>query len=129
MAGLAGVSGSVDGAGSAAKFNFPQGVAADYFENIYVADTANSIIRKITPQGVVTTLAGKAGVQGSVDGLDSEASFGLPWTIAIDPAGNVYVTDASKPTIRKISKRLGHDNYWGLCFDWTFRWLVGRSSA
>jgi sugar lactone lactonase YvrE len=71
FAGLAGTSGSADGAGSAARFNFPRAVAVDSAGNVFVADTNNTIIRKITPAGVVTTVAGQAGIPGSTDGTGS----------------------------------------------------------
>ena len=103
LAGLAGVSGSDDGIGSAARFNHAQGVAADNGGNVYVADTDNYTIRKITPAGVVTTLAGLAGVSGSADGNGSAARFDYPGGVAVDSVGNVYVADTSNNTIRKIT--------------------------
>jgi formylglycine-generating enzyme required for sulfatase activity len=99
-AGLAGSTGSADGTGSAARFNGPQGVAVDSAGNVYVADTDNNTIRKVTPGGVVTTLAGLAGSSGSTDGTGSLARFGQPFGVAVDSVGNVYVADSGNHTIR-----------------------------
>ena len=101
LAGLAGSGGSADGTGSAARFNYPRGVATDSSGNVYVADTANDTIRKITPAGVVTTLAGLAGSQGSADGTGSAARFKYPYCVATDSSDNVYVADTFNQTIRK----------------------------
>jgi uncharacterized delta-60 repeat protein len=103
LAGLAGSVGSADGTGSAARFNFPTGVATDSAGNVYVADTSNYTLRKITPAGVVTTLAGLAGSLGSADGTGSAARFNNPYGVATDLAGNVYVADTFNSTIRKIT--------------------------
>ena len=102
LAGTAGV-GHADGAGAAASFQSPYGVAADNAGNVYVADFGNSTIRKITPAGAVSTLAGTAGVRGHVDGIGAAASFQSPFGVAADSAGNVYVADLGNSTIRKIT--------------------------
>jgi sugar lactone lactonase YvrE len=99
-----GRSGSTDGIGAAASFNNPHGVATDSAGNVYVADTANSTIRKITPAGEVTTLAGTAGVHGgSTDATGAAARFFFPRGVATDSAGNVYVADTENHTIRRIT--------------------------
>jgi sugar lactone lactonase YvrE len=103
LAGAAGMLGSVDGTGAAARFNALQGVAVDGAGNFYVADTNNDIIRKVTPAGVVTTLAGAAGMLGSTDGTGAAARFHFPQGVAVDSAGNLYVTDSGASTIRKVT--------------------------
>ena len=92
-----------DGVRIAAGFNDPFGVAADTNGNIYLADTANHTIRKITAAGVVTTLAGTPGVRGSSDGTNQSALFDEPRGLAVDGLGTVYVADSANHTIRKIS--------------------------
>jgi sugar lactone lactonase YvrE len=103
LAGTAGMAGSADGTGAAARFSAPSGVAVDSTSNIYVADTANSTIRKVTPTGVVTTLAGTAGMAGSVDATGAAARFSAPSGVAVDSAGNIYVADTVNSTIRKVT--------------------------
>jgi streptogramin lyase len=103
FAGTALASGSADGTGAAARFNGPVGVAVDGSGNVYVADTNNSTIRKITPAGVVTTLAGTTGLIGSTDGTGAAARFSYPYGVAVDGSGSVYVADTSNYTIRKIT--------------------------
>ncbi len=95
--------GSEDGHGSKARFKLPSGVATDEAGNVYVADTFNHTIRKITAAGVVSTLAGKAGVNGSKDGIGSEARFKEPHGVAVDNGGNVIVADNDNHTIRRIT--------------------------
>ena len=99
MAGLAGSLGSVDGTGSAARFSQPSGLAVDVDGNVYVADTGNMTVRKISPAGVVSTIAGSAGVTGSTDGPGTTARFANPSSIAIDTTGVLYVIAGG---IRKI---------------------------
>ena len=95
--------GFADGQGTAARFNRPMGVAVDGADNVYVADTYNDTIRKISPTGMVTTLAGSPGVEGTADGLGSAARFYFPDSVAVDSLGNVYVADGASHTIRKIN--------------------------
>ena len=101
--GVPGVAGFTDGTGTAASFNTPEGPAIDSSGNIYVAEFLNGTIRKITPAGVVTTLAGSAGINGTADGTGSAAQFNGPRAVAVDGSGNVYVADANNHTIRKIT--------------------------
>jgi sugar lactone lactonase YvrE len=78
-------------------------LACDQFGNVYVADQANCAIRKITPEGLVSTVAGLAGAPGTADGIGSNARFNYPTGIAIDESGNLYVADRNSSTIRKIT--------------------------
>jgi ribosomal protein S11 len=103
LAGIAKTPGTKDGTGSAARFNLPKGVAVDRANNLYVADYLNKSIRKVTPSGEVTTLAGNAGLSGSDDGTGSAARFNRPYSVAVDLANNLYVADTYNQTIRKIT--------------------------
>jgi fibronectin type III domain protein/NHL repeat-containing protein len=94
--------GFADGAGAAAKFSNPVGVAVDVAGNVYVADAANQRIRKVTPAGVVTTLAG-SGTAAFADGTGAAASFSTPLWVAVDVAGNVYVADGANQRIRMVT--------------------------
>lgn len=108
LAGLARASGSSDGPGTAARFFWPEDVAADGSGNVYVTDIMNSTIRKIVvATGSVTTVAGLAGNVGSADGIGNASRFRGPWAIAADKSGNLYVTDAANHTIRKITAATG----------------------
>ena len=98
-----GVAGSANGTGAAASFSRPEGIARDNAGNLYVADSSNHVIRKITPGGVVTTFAGTAGVAGSTDGVGTAARFNLPIGIVYLPMLNLLmVTDSNNHTIRQI---------------------------
>lgn len=103
LAGAAGQTGSADGDGGAARFNHPTGIAVDGAGNVYVADSTNNLIRKVTPTGTVTTLAGVAGVMGSADGAGGAALFNNPGGLAVDGGGNIYVADTGNSIIRKIT--------------------------
>jgi sugar lactone lactonase YvrE len=96
----AGLGGYADGNGKAVQFHNPVGVAVDNNGNVFVADAGNKIIRKITSDGQVTTFAGSAGQEGTVDGEAKSARFAFPWDVALDREGNLYVTDNS--AVRKI---------------------------
>ncbi|MFK8101320.1 MAG: gliding motility-associated C-terminal domain-containing protein [Saprospiraceae bacterium] len=101
FAGSSGVSGAIDGQGTAALFHEPWGLCVDAAGNVYVADTRNNKIRKITPDGMVTTVAG-SGNFGTSDGFGTSATFGNPTGIEIDAQGNLYVADHLTHIIRKI---------------------------
>ena len=95
LAGLAGTAGNSNGIGSSALFNQPQGVAVDAAGFVYVGDTANGTIRKVTAAGVVSTLAGSPGVYGSTNGAGTVAQFYQPMGVAVDAVGTVYVAEIS----------------------------------
>jgi hypothetical protein len=95
--------GRLDGRGTSARFNAPQGIAIDTNGNIYVADTGNHSIRKITPSGYVTTIAGD-GNSGSTDSTGINAEFAVPCGITVDNAGVIYVADTGNNKIRKITQ-------------------------
>lgn len=97
-----GAEGFRDGAGAQAAFNTPSGLALDRKGNLYVADTGNHAIRKVTPDGTVTTLAG-SGIPGSADGKGALAQFNGPIGVAVDPEGVVYVADTYNDRIRRIA--------------------------
>ena len=103
LAGRTGQTGSANGTGTNAFFNFPSGVAVDNATNVFVADQDNHVIRKITSLGVVTTLAGKVGQPGTNDGIGTNAQFNGPLAVAVDGATNVYVADYNNNTIRRVT--------------------------
>lgn len=101
LAGQLGRSGSADGTGAAARFNYPSGLAVDGAGTIWVADTRNCTIRRVTAAGVVTTFAGTAGAVGAADGTGAEARFFFPAAVAVS-TGALWVADTSNSTIRRI---------------------------
>jgi hypothetical protein len=95
--------GYADATGSAARFNHPTGVACDDAGNVYVADSENNVIRKVTPDGVVTTVAGDSR-SGTVDGVGIAARFALPGDLTYDPSEHaLYVVDWSSNNVRKVT--------------------------
>jgi secreted PhoX family phosphatase len=109
VAGTAWTAGSADGPGAGAAFFNPAGLAVDASGKVYVADSANSAIRLLTPStgGAlawdVSTLAGTAGVTGNADGPGSAATFNSPTSVAVDGSGNVFVADPGNKAIRQLS--------------------------
>ncbi len=103
LAGVAGQSGGADGTGSNANFYYPTAVKLGPDGNLYVADSYNDTIRRVTPAGVVTTIAGTAGQSGSTDGMGADARFYHPTDLAVDPDGVIYVADYQNRTIRRIA--------------------------
>jgi sugar lactone lactonase YvrE len=102
LAGSPGVAGSANGVGSGARFNLPNALAVDRDGNVYVADTWNHAIRKVTPEGTVTTFCGGLGIQGRSDGQCGAARFAYPAGIAITREGDLYVSDTFNYSIRRI---------------------------
>lgn len=96
--------GANDGDGRQASFSHPQGLATDQAGNVYIADQHNNLIRKMTPSGRVTTVAGysREEAAGYRDGRGGEARFRSPWDIAVTPAGVAYVAEIGNHVIRKI---------------------------
>jgi sugar lactone lactonase YvrE len=103
LAGSAGNYGSADGNGNGARFYGAQGIAVDASGSVIVADTMNQTIRRITPDGVVTTIAGIVRIPGSADGTSSTASFSYPGGVVTDGSGTIYVADTDGHVIRRIT--------------------------
>ncbi len=94
---------AIDSASSSASFGKLMGVVVDPSGNLFVADRNNHVIRKIAPDGVVTTFAGQCGVSGALDGPTNRATLNCPEYLALGKSGNLYFTDAQGGTIRKIT--------------------------
>ncbi len=103
IAGTAGEAGSVDGTGPAARFRAPRGVAVGPDGNIYVMDTNNHAIRRVTPEGGVTTFAGVLGEKGFADGSGATARFSGMRAAAFDAKGNLFVADSDNSAIRRVT--------------------------
>ena len=103
VAGSPGIPGSADGMAATARFDTPSGLAVDRAGNLFVADTGNRTIRRLAmATAAVSTLAGSVGTAGDDDGLGTAARFDTPGALVCDSAGNLFVADSGKNTIRKI---------------------------
>ncbi|OIQ90481.1 pseudomonalisin precursor [mine drainage metagenome] len=103
IAGAAGLKGAVDGTGSHARFNLPYGLALAADGSIYVADAGNDAIRRISPGGVVSTIAGMLGISGAIDGVGSSARFNFPMALSFDGQGRLWVADTGNDAIRMVT--------------------------
>jgi sugar lactone lactonase YvrE len=104
LAGSTSFGGSADGNGANAQFNAPAGLVFDPTSGgLYVADAGNHLIRSVTTSGLVVTVAGTAGVAGSLDGNGTAAMFNDPTAVAVDANGNIYVADTGNDTVRAVS--------------------------
>jgi serine/threonine protein kinase, bacterial len=97
-----GIIGTDDGTASAGQFHSPAHMALDPAGNIVIADTYNHAIRRVTPAGVVTTIAGQKGAGGYANGMGTTARFFTPEAVAVDATGNIYVADSGNNAIRMI---------------------------
>lgn len=103
LAGTPGVAGTLDGMGTSAQFNGLRGVIADATGTVYVSDTNSHTIRKVTPSGQVTTLAGRVGVYTYADGTGTQACFYEPLALALDASGNLYIAENAGHRIRRMA--------------------------
>lgn len=103
VAGEPGETGSADGPARDARFKAPTHLVFDAAGNLYVSDAANHTVRRISPQGVVSTVAGLAGQAGSADGVGAAARFSTPGDLAVAPDGSVYVADIGNRAVRRLA--------------------------
>lgn len=103
IAGVAGEAGHRDGAGSQALFNQPVGVAVDGYGNVLVTEEGNHTVRKIAPNGRVTTIAGQPGAAGDADGVGAGVRFNRPAMLAIHPDGTIWIADAGNGKVRRAT--------------------------
>ena len=101
-AGVPGVDGCVDGDARSAKFCKPAELAIDQKNNLFVADSFNHVIRRITRAGKVSTITGVAGSSGAADGVNRQARFFNPYGLAFSPDGSLFVADAYNELIRVV---------------------------
>lgn len=102
LAGAVGGAGNADGPPGIARFDQPSAVVVAADGSRYVAEARNHTIRRISPDGTVSTLAGQSGKPGSADGVGTQASFNQPLGLALDDAGGLFVADSGNHTIRRI---------------------------
>ncbi len=102
VAGTEGLPGKADGPANIASFNHPMGIAIDAARNLYVADTFNHSVRKISAEGEVTTIAGRPLIFGATNGAGTKASFRYPTSLVVDGQGRLFVADSGNNIIRKI---------------------------
>ena len=103
FAGIVNNPGYLDGIGSYAMFNSPRQLILDEDDNLYIADTENHVIRKITPEGQVSTVIGQAGVAGYQDGDPETALFNRPHGVCINKEGIIYIADYENQCIRRLA--------------------------
>lgn len=104
-----GTSAYVDGMGTDASISYANGIAVDVIGNVYLADGGNQRIRKITPNGTITTLAGS--IYGYLDGIGTAAQFSYPIALVVDQTGTIFVSDFGNQRIRKITSSLADVNF------------------
>ncbi|MEU2510790.1 Teneurin-2, partial [Streptomyces syringium] len=98
------VSASDNGPGGQAQINYPRGVAMDKNGNLYIADTNNNRVRKVTPDGIITTFAGNGTTESTKDNVPATStSLNRPWGVAADDAGNLYIADSRNQRVRKVA--------------------------